>query len=184
MSRLGQRFAIVASALTLVALASPAYADYSTQGACLTAAANRGLNYACEGSRGHWKLTQAGSFNNDSGGGSSFAGIFIVFVILVIAIAVGAAVWRVSMARKMAEQSGLDPKLATRMALFTDEGLDATYLASSLRQPPLQSPATPAAPAASRTATERLAELTALKDSGAITQDEFDARRTAIIDGI
>jgi hypothetical protein len=102
----------------------------------------------------------------------------------VIAMLAGIAMtlWKVSTARTLARQSGMDPGLATRMTLLTDDGLDATYLASSLRQQPHPSAVEPTAtpPAAAA----RLQELPGLLDKGLVTQAEFDERRRAIIDAV
>jgi hypothetical protein len=78
----------------------------------------------------------------------------------------------------------MDAGLATRMTLLTDDGLEATYLASSLR--PAVTPATRPTPAAAptRDVATRLAELTGLLDQGVVTQAEYDARRQAIIDSV
>ena len=91
------------------------------------------------------------------------------------------------MARRMAERSGMDPGEATAMTLLTDDGLEATYLASNMRPP-----ATAAAPAdghpaeapSARSATERLTELAQLRDQGLVTQAEYDERRAAILDSL
>ena len=102
-------------------------------------------------------------------------------------IGVALLVWRVSTAQKLARQSGMDPGLATQMTLLSDDGLDATYLASSLRQPTAVD-----AGVVDRTRTgdtaratsERLAELKSLLDGGLVTQAEYDERRKAIIDSV
>jgi hypothetical protein len=73
------------------------------------------------------------------------------------------------------------------MALLSDDGLDVTYLASSLRQPPAGATPTPGTPApaapapAARPVADRLAELASLRDRGLITESEHDERRRAII---
>ncbi len=117
-------------------------------------------------------------------GGDGFGALFAAFFVLVVLIAIGSAVWKVSMARRMATASGMDPGLASQMALLTDDGLESTYLASSLRgtTPPATPPATPSAvPSTTR---ERLAELKGLLDDGLITQAEHDERRRAVIDAL
>jgi Short C-terminal domain len=102
---------------------------------------------------------------------------------VVILLGIAVTVWKVSTARKLATRSGMDPGLATQMTLLTDNGLDATYLAASLRQP---SPSVNAlaAPAPVRDASTRLAELKGLLDRGVVTQAEYDAQRQAIIDSV
>jgi hypothetical protein len=66
------------------------------------------------------------------------------------------------------------------MALLTDEGFEATYLASNLRPRPDQG-AAPAAPPAA-TAAARLRALRELLDDGLITQTEYDDRRRAVLE--
>lgn len=113
--------------------------------------------------------------------GDGFGALFAVFFVLVVLIGIGSAVWKVSMARRMATASGMDPAVATQMALLTDDGLESTYLASSLRGT-TPAPATPAAvPSTTRA---RLAELKGLLDDGLITQAEHDERRRAVIDAL
>lgn len=129
------------------------------------------------------------SFNDDSftddsfSGDEGFGGSFIALFVIVGLIGVGVAVWQVSTARTLAKRSGMDPNIATQMALLTDDGLEATYLAANLRQqtsPPAAS--TPVPPTVS--ASQRLTELKGLLDANLITQAEFDERRTAIIAGL
>ncbi|MFZ2015708.1 MAG: hypothetical protein WAV00_17970 [Nocardioides sp.] len=67
------------------------------------------------------------------------------------------------------------------MSLLSEDGLDATYLAANLRQPP--PPPGPRYPRRHRPSTEaRLTDLPGLLDKGVITQQEYDARRQGIID--
>jgi Short C-terminal domain len=140
---------------------------------------------ALTGSLGLVLLTQGasraddGSFlAPDSGGG--VPGWFVAFFVLVIVLGVGTTVWRVATAQKLAKRSGMDPSLATKMTLLSDDGLDATYLAASLRDraaPPSPGTAPP-------TTAARLEELRGLLDRGLITQQEHDERRKAIIDSV
>jgi hypothetical protein len=55
-----------------------------------------------------------------------------MFVLAAVA-GVGLTIWRVSLARDLARESGMDPDRATAVTLLSDDGLDATYLASSRR---------------------------------------------------
>jgi hypothetical protein len=81
----------------------------------------------------------------------------------------------------MARRSGMDPDEATAMTLLTDDGFEATYLASNLRgESPAPAPASGAPPAAAG----RLQELQGLLDRGLITEAEYAGRRQAIIDAI
>lgn len=124
-------------------------------------------------------------FLEDLPGDPSFAaepstgipGVFVFFFVLVVAMGIGGTLWRVATARGLARRSGLDADEATTMTLLTENGLEATYLAAHLR------PGQPA-PAEPRSTAERLAELTALRDSGAITEAEHADRRSAIIDSV
>ncbi len=112
-------------------------------------------------------------------GGSGIPGVFIFFVVIVIGVGVVTTLVKVSQARRMAERSGMDPNEATAMTLLNPDGLAATYLASNLRPHDHDD-----APAPGKSTAERLAELTALKESGAITEAEYAERRAAIIGSI
>lgn len=81
----------------------------------------------------------------------------------------------------MATESGMDPGRASMMTLISDDGLDATYLASSLRG--TQSRDRPAE-RSGRSTQERLRELQQLRDEGLITTEEYQRRRTDIVDSI
>lgn len=118
---------------------------------------------------------------DDEGLDNSSPGIpggFVAFFVLIVVLAIGGTIWRVSTARRLATDAGLDPGLAGRVALMDEDGLSAAYVASSLRsQHPVAAP-----PPAS--ASDRLAELKNLLDRGLITQAEHDERRKAIIDSL
>jgi hypothetical protein len=113
--------------------------------------------------------------------GAGVPGWFGLFFVLVLAIGVGSTIWRVTTAQKLAKRSGMDPDLATKMTLLSKDGLDATYLAASLRG---DTPAPDAPHDEGRSSAERLEELKSLLDRGLITQQEYDARRQAIIDSV
>jgi hypothetical protein len=118
----------------------------------------------------------------DSTGMDGFMGVFWFFFVLVLVIGIGTTIWKITAARDMARRAGMDPDEATAMTVLTENGLEATYLASNLRSAqatPTVPPAQPARPVA-----ERLAELTGLRDSGAITEAEYAERRQAIIDSV
>ena len=120
-----------------------------------------------------------GGFGDSSGSGVP-AGFGVLFAIVAIG-GVATMFWRMSMARKMAEEAGMDPDRATAMTLLSDDGLDATYLAASLRSSP--APAGDG-PVPTRTAGDRLRELDTLRDEGLVTAAEYDARRRAILDAL
>ena len=178
MSRLGRRVSALLGAVAalLVGVVGPAFAGGLQD--CMDKAINHnGEPPTCTKVNGEW----VPSWPSDSGPGGGVPSGFGVLIFLMILVGIGITVWKVSTARNLAKQSGMDPNLATQMTLLSDDGLDATYLASSLRQPQA-APAAPAAPQAS--ATERLTELTSLLNQGLITQAEYDERRKAIIDAV
>jgi hypothetical protein len=119
-----------------------------------------------------------------SPGDSGDFGGFGILVVLVVLVGVGITVYKVAMARDMARKSGMDPDQATAMTLLSDDGLDATYLASNLRRPTTQPTDQSAAEPVARTAAERLTELEGLREQGLVTREEYDARRTAILDSL
>jgi len=119
-------------------------------------------------------------------GGSGGSGGFGVVVVLAVLLGIGITIYKVAMARDLAEKSGMDPDQATAMTLLTDDGLEATYLASNLRPPAGPAADPPAAGTAlpARTTAERLQELDALREQGLVTQAEYDERRAAILGSI
>jgi hypothetical protein len=186
MSRLGRRVLPVALATPslLLAGAGPSYAGGFQD--CLNKAIDHnGEPPTCTKVNGVWVASWPDS-GGAGGGGGAFAAIAAIAVIALLA-GIAVMVWKVSTARRLATQAGLDPGLATQVALLTDNGLDATYVASSLRQPgPTTPPPTQVAPvpAPAKEPAMRLAELKNLLDQGVVTQTEYDARRQAIIDSI
>ncbi|GGO87473.1 hypothetical protein GCM10011584_12190 [Nocardioides phosphati] len=130
--------------------------------------------------------TQHTGMMGEPGAGVAFSGVpgfFVFFFLLVLALGIGGTIWRVSTARRMARDSGLNVGDATAMALMDEDGLSATYLASNLRQRPAPAPegGLPAAPASTAA---RLRELSELLQQGLITQAEHDERRARIIDAV
>ncbi len=117
--------------------------------------------------------------------GGGVPGWFVAWGVFVVVVGIVVTVWRVSTAQRLAKRSGMDPGLATQMALLSDDGLDATYLAANLRGQGTPTPTDPATPVAPRATTaERLEELLALRERGLVTQAEYDERRKAIIDSV
>lgn len=138
----------------------------------------------CTKVNGQWVASWPDS---SSSGGGNGAGAFVLMLVIGVLVAAAVTYWKVTTAQRLARQSGMDPALATQMTLLSDDGLDATYLASSLRLPPVAPPiAHPIAPPATGRApvAERLTELAALRDQGLVTQEEYDERRRAIIDSV
>jgi hypothetical protein len=175
-----------------VLAAASAHAGGGLQRCLDQAADHNGEPPTCTKVDGTWVATWPDDAMS-SGGGSGFVGAVALIFVLGLIGSIVVIVWRVRTAQTLARRSGLDESIATQMALFTDNGLDATYLAASLRQPPA-APAAPATPVSSpappqvapeaRAVAERLAELTRLRDQGVITPEEHDRRRAAIIDQV
>jgi hypothetical protein len=119
---------------------------------------------------------QSDSMMGDSGLGSAddgFPAIFGVFFVLFLIVAVAGTFWKVSTARRLATQSGMNPDDATAMSLLTDNGLEATYVASQVRQGSGQQ--------AQRSAADRLRDLEELHKQGLITTVEYAERREVIL---
>lgn len=143
---------------------------------------------------GEWIGGDGGGFGAGFGSGvdetAGVMGGFAVFFVLVLLLAIGGAVWRVTTARRLARNAGMDEGDATAMTLLTDNGLESTYLAANLRPPasPAPAPSAPAAPAEApeppRSSADRLRELQDLLAAGLVTQEEYDARRRAILDSL
>ena len=179
MSRCGRVLATLGFSLTAALLTvAPAYAG-GLQDCMDKSIDHNGEPPTCTKVNGQW----VASWPDDSAT-SGFGGGFVFLLVVGALVAVGLLIWRVTTAQKLARQSGMDPGLATQMTLLSDDGLDATYLASSLRQPPAAAPAPAAAPPTPTTPSARLAELRSLLDGGLVTQAEYDARRKAIIDSV
>ena len=117
-------------------------------------------------------------FAADSGPGIPSG--FVALTVLMALVGIGITIWRVTAARDLARQAGMDPDQATAITLLGNEGLDATYVASTVRRTLVDAPR----PTAGRSAEERLTELRALKDQGLVTEQEYQARRTAIVDSL
>jgi hypothetical protein len=99
--------------------------------------------------------------------------LFPLFVIL----AIGTVIVKVAIARSSARRAGMDPNEATAVTLLGDNGLEATYLAASLRdQPPAASAPDGPTPA------DRLRDLEDLRRQGLITEAEYAAKRAEILD--
>src|SRR5690349_13560567 len=92
-----------------------------------------------------------------SGMGGDMAALFVVGILL----SIGVTAWKVSTARRMARDSGMDQGDATTMALLTDDGLESTYVASNLRH---QQPPQPAGPEPKPSTADRLEELQVLRN--------------------
>jgi hypothetical protein len=115
----------------------------------------------------------------DDNSGFPGAGLFIGIFLIAALIAIGMAVYRVSTARRIAQENGLDPDMATRVAFLNDNAVTATYLASNIKRTQAAPP--PAAPV--RSVKARLVELQQLHDAGDITDEELAEGRKHIING-
>jgi Short C-terminal domain len=177
--------ATVVGGVTVVVLTGvgPSHAAGGGLQRCIDKAADHnGEAPTCTKINGKW----VASWPDDSfGGGGGVPAGFVAFFVLALVVGAAITLWKVSTARRLAEQSGMDPGVATQMALLTDDGLDATYLAASLRG---ERPAATAPPAPTEgppaTASARLEELKGLRERGLVTQDEYDQRRKAIIESV
>lgn len=152
---------------------------------CFRAKADGSLP-TCSYVDGQWHRSYDDSGLGSSGGGG-IPGWFIGLFVLAAVIGVAVTVYKVSMARSMATRSGMDPGEATAMTLLTDDGFEATYLASNLRLPrPTGSAAAPdpqpVPPDLPPSIAVRLRELKGLLDEDLITRAEYDARRQVILD--
>lgn len=116
------------------------------------------------------------------GPGGGIPGWFIALFILIALLSVGTWLWRISMSRKMAEDAGLDPNTATAVTMLGHDGIDATYLASTLASRSRAEAPHPTQPA--KTTEQRLQELQALKDKGMVNDDEYEAQRQKILGSI
>jgi hypothetical protein len=111
-----------------------------------------------------------------------FPGWFIALFVLAALLSVGTWIWRISVARRIAEEAGLDPNTAAAVTMLSKDGVDAAYLASTLTSHSRPQPPPPAR--RPNSAEERLQELQALKDKGLVTNDEYDAQRQKILGSI
>ena len=184
---------VLASGLLAGAVAgftSPALADNSTPppGVC----DNMSTGDAClQDPDGTWSVQHGVSFHPSYPGDPSDPGIpgaFIGWGIFVIAVGIGTTVWRVSTARRLARNAGLDEGDATAITLLGNDGLDAAYIASAMqsgRQRPLDPRQRPDLPLPRKTSVEdRLRELQRLHDEGLVTDDEYTQRRSAIVNSL
>jgi hypothetical protein len=116
-----------------------------------------------------------------SGGDGGIPDGFVAIAVLIGIAGIGLTIWRVSTARQMAREAGMDPGRATTVTLLGDDGLDATYIATSLRGRAASATSTASPPPS---AADRLRELEQLREDGLVTAAEYDARRRAIVDSL
>jgi hypothetical protein len=170
-----------AAVLTALACApSPASAAGGLQRCIDQAAGHGGELPVCTKVDGRWVASWPDEGVTSGGAG----GMIVLLMVLGVVAAVGLVAWRVTTAQRLAREAGLDPRTATQMALLSDDGLDATYLAASLRRPTPSHAVDASAgttPPPIRSVAERLTELGSLRDQGVISQEEHDERRRGII---
>ena len=142
---------------------------------CLRMDENGSLPVCTQYPDGSWGVDYPDATTAGAGGG--FAALFVIVLVLGI---IG-TIWKVSTARRMARDSGMDEGDATAMTLLTDDGFEATYLASNLRGQ--TAGPVPGAPSRGPT-TERLAELLTLRERGLVTDEEYAAARQKILDDL
>ncbi|NYD42937.1 SHOCT domain-containing protein [Nocardioides panaciterrulae] len=178
MLRPGRAFSVTGVVLALIVF-GPATAAHARGGLqrCLDRAVNHGgVPPTCTKVNGTW----VASWPGEGASGSGATGAIVFLAVIGALVGLGVLAWKVSTARRLASQSGMDPNLATQMTLLTDDGLESTYLAANLRPAPQSAAPSPSPPPAA----ERLTELTALLDRGMITQAEYDESRRAIIGSV
>ena len=176
--------AVCAGFLLLLPAPAHALADPEPPAKCFRSNANGELP-SCTFDGQDWSVSYDDGFMEpgDTGVPSGFVAIFV----LVVLAGVGTTVWRVSLARQMARDSGMNQDQATAMTLLSDNGLDATYLASNLRDGTgggASPPVSRATSSSGRTVNDRLRELQQLRDEGLVTYDEYDTRRKEILDSL
>jgi hypothetical protein len=178
MLRLGRALSVTGVVLSLTVLGSgtAAHADGGLQRCLDKAADHGGVPPTCTQVNGTW----VASWPDDGASGSGASGAIVFLAVIGALVGLGVLVWKVSTARRLASESGMDPSLATQLALLTEGGLESTYLAANLRPAPHSAAPEPSTPKPA-SAAERLTELMSLLDRGIITQTEYDERRRAII---
>lgn len=162
-------------------VSAPSYAGSGLQRCLDKAIDHNGEPPTCTKVNGTWVASWP---DDGTGSGSGFAGVIGFLAVLAIVGGIGITIWKVSTARSLARESGMNPGVATGMTLLTDDGLAATYLAANLRGSTAKPAPAPDLASTSPSATSRLEELKGLLDRGLVTQDEYDARRQAIIDSV
>lgn len=129
----------------------------------------------CTNTGSGWQVSYSDA--GDAGPDAGFGALFVLVFLGGIAF----TIWKVSTARRMARDSGMDVGDATAMTLLTDEGFESTYLASNLRGQMTPPPSPAAEP---RSTEQRLRELESLRSQALITEEEYAERRRAILDGL
>ena len=175
--------AVCAGFLVLMPVPVHALAEPEPPAKCFRPNANGDLPTSCRFDGRNWSYSYDDGFMDPVGTGIPSG--FVVLFVLVVLAGVGTTIWRISLARQMARESGMNQDQATAVTLLGDNGLEATYLASNLRDRPRdeQRPAT-SATHQGRTVNDRLRELQLLREEGLVTYDEYETRRRKILDSL
>ena len=133
----------------------------------------------CTYAGGEWTTSYPSGFGSSGDGGGGFEGLFVLFFVVALVLGIGGTIWRVTTAQRMAREAGMSERDATAMTLLSDDGFEATYLASNLRGRPT-TPIPAATPG--RSTADRLRELDKLRAEGLVSDEEHEAARRAILD--
>jgi len=148
--------------------------------------------FTCDYDGANWNVNApAGSVDPQFGipdDGPNIGGMFALFAILALVVGGIGFAWRVSAARGIAQRAGMNPDDAVTTTLLSHDGLAATYLAANLRPQPAPDDYRPVGrvdpPSSRQTVEGRLTQLKDLHDEGLITDDEYDRRRTEIVNSV
>lgn len=133
----------------------------------------------CTYSGGEWTRSYPSGFGPSGAGGGGFEGLFVLFFVVAVVLGIAGTIWRVTTAQRMAREAGMSERDATAMTLLSDDGFEATYLASNLRG----RPTTPIpAPTPGRSTADRLRELDKLRAEGLVSDEEHERARRAILE--
>lgn len=171
---------VLAAVAVSLGLAGPAAADELQD--CIDAGQAQGIDMPSCVVNDDGSMTPYDDSSGFGGGDPGIPGEFVLVMVLALVVGIAITIWKVTAARRLATQSGMDPDIATGITLLDQDGLSAAYLASSVRA--TQPPAATAPGPGPEAAETRLLELKRLLDAGLITQAEHDEQRRAIIGSV
>lgn len=90
----------------------------------------------CTYAGGEWTRSYPSGFGPSGAGGGGFEGLLVLLFVVAVVLGVAGTIWRVTTAQRMAREAGMSERDATAMTLLSDDGFEATYLASNLRGRP------------------------------------------------